>query len=455
MSGPMLAVAAALRDALGRFDPRVYSGPDCARLAEELAVTEKACAAARLLAAARAVEGGVAQGRGFSDGAAWLARHTGATANQARKALATARSLEDCPDTKTALLAGEISLGQASEIAQAEADTPGAEAELLKAARTTDLSQLRDYARDHRQAHVDPARLRDQQFQARYFRHWRDRQGMVCFAGALPPETGLPVVPRIEVAALRARRAARQAGPDRAPFPAHAADALCGLISGSDDGRRGAVQAELVLVCDLYAWRRGHAHPGETCQLIDGGPLPVDVARDLAADAFVKAVLHDGVQIHTVKHFGRHLTAPLRTALDLGPVPEFTGRACVDCGRRWGLHYDHVNPLANHGPTEYTNLKARCYPCHQIKTEQDRQAGLLGPHPPPVPHRTPSPTMATPPPATIAPTQGSLDTLSTSGAGTEAIPVESGAPRCDRPSVPALRKNARSVSRSMWQEIAD
>jgi len=105
------------------------------------------------------------------------------------------------------------------------------------------------------------------------------------------------------------------------------------------------------------------------------------VARELSKDAFLKAVLHTGVDIHTVKHFGRHIPAPLRTALDLGPAPLFNGRSCADCGRRWGLQYDHVNPVANHGPTEFANLQARCWPDHEAKTERDRQAGLLGRHP--------------------------------------------------------------------------
>jgi hypothetical protein len=144
----------------------------------------------------------------------------------------------------------------------------------------------------------------------------------------------------------------------------------------------------LVLVCDLFAWRRGHAHAGEACHIIGGGPIPVEVAKDLAADAFVKAVLHDGVQIHTIKHFGRYLPAPLRSALDLGPVPQFTGRECTDCASRWGLQYDHVDPVAHQGPTEYTNLEARCYKDHQIKTEKDRQAGLLGPAQPRPPNRS-------------------------------------------------------------------
>jgi hypothetical protein len=83
----------------------------------------------------------------------------------------------------------------------------------------------------------------------------------------------------------------------------------------------------------------------------------------------LKAVLHDGVAIHTVKHLGRHFPAELRTALDLGPVPAFTGAQCADCGSRFGLEYDHVNPVANKGETSYENVETRCWEDHKAKTE--------------------------------------------------------------------------------------
>jgi hypothetical protein len=35
--------------------------------------------------------------------------------------------------------------------------------------------------------------------------------------------------------------------------------------------------------------------------------------------------------------------------------------------------------VANHGPTQLSNLAARCYKDHLEKTERDRRAGLLGP----------------------------------------------------------------------------
>ena len=116
-----------------------------------------------------------------------------------------------------------------------------------------------------------------------------------------------------------------------------------------------------------------------------GGQVTVDQVRELSEDAFVKAVLHDGVRVDTVKHFGRYMRAELRTALEVGAPPDFEGTVCVEpeCGRRYGLEWDHVNPVANHGPTSYANLQPRCWPHHRDKTERDRAAGLLGPNPPP------------------------------------------------------------------------
>jgi hypothetical protein len=131
-------------------------------------------------------------------------------------------------------------------------------------------------------------------------------------------------------------------------------------------------------------FRRGHAHPGEPVHLIGGGPIPVSLVRELSGDAFLKAVLHDGVDLHTVKHFGRHIRAEVRTALELGRPPGFGGLQCADvnCDRRHHLEIDHKNPKANWGPGAYDNFQALCWPHHQEKTARDRQAGLLGPRSP-------------------------------------------------------------------------
>jgi hypothetical protein len=221
--------------------------------------------------------------------------------------------------------------------------------------------------------------LHQRQDAAREFRHWRDEMGMVCFRGALPPETGIPFVNRVDRETDRRVRAARreQRQDSRTVL---AADAFV-VFTAPSDRKTGRAQTELVLVCELTAYRRGHAHAGERCHIIGGGPIPVAVARELGRDAFLKAVLHDGVNVHTVAHFGRQRPAHLETALMLGAPPDFDGVTCDEagCDRRYGLEWDHVDPVANGGPTALANLKAECKPHHWDKTERDRQAGLLRP----------------------------------------------------------------------------
>ena len=134
-------------------------------------------------------------------------------------------------------------------------------------------------------------------------------------------------------------------------------------------------------MCDLRAYRRGHTHDGELCHVLGGGPIPVSLAREMSKDAFLKAVLHDGVNVHTVKHFGRHITAELRTALELGSLPDFGGVTCSEaaCDRRYNLEWDHREPVANGGETSFENLDPHCWPHHDEKTERDRKEGKLGP----------------------------------------------------------------------------
>ena len=64
----------------------------------------------------------------------------------------------------------------------------------------------------------------------------------------------------------------------------------------------------------------------------------------------------------------------------IGRPPDFKGRQCADCGTRFRLQNDHIDPVANQGPTSLDNLAPRCSSCHLAKTDRDRKAGLLGPH---------------------------------------------------------------------------
>ena len=249
----------------------------------------------------------------------WVARTAGTTPAEARAALATTAAVGECPETSDALAAGELSLAQAAQIAGAEQVVPGSEHELLERARSGSFGGLRAAAREVRLGAMDRDELHVEQRRVRSVKHWVDDLGMVAGRFRLSPEVGVAFVNRLDREPDRVRRAAR---------------------------------------------RNGNAEPHDAH----------------AADAFVKAVVTDGVRIELVKHFGRRMPVELRTALELGPPGTLDGAVCADdgCDRRHGLEKDHDDPVANGGMTSYENIKLRCKPDHWAKTERDRTAGLLG-----------------------------------------------------------------------------
>jgi len=147
----------------------------------------------------------------------------------------------------------------------------------LDRARRSDLSQVREHARQHRQARVEYGRLAPAPGGLREFRHCQDRDGMIRGNFALPPETGLPFVRRVEADALRRRRAARAGGGDSERFEAHAADALAGLVAGAtNDHRKRDVRTELVW---LAATTTTRSKPNRTAKPDYSDPTPHDSWR--------------------------------------------------------------------------------------------------------------------------------------------------------------------------------
>ena len=438
MAESLVEMVRVLRAALVSFDPGLHSGEDCAVLVEELAAIEKVSAWARVAAAARAGECGAHRERGFADVPDWMARATGSTAGSAKAALETAAALESHPEARAALEAGELSFAQARELVKTEAAVPGSTAGLLDVAKTESFRTLKDKARDRRVRAIDPDELHARQHAAMYHRTWINALGNVAYAGELPPELGIPFKNQLDAETdrlwLKAYHdikhqddAIQQPLAESTPNAAGLGERLrsgglvsshswAGAGSGTSSGgagssaipgggfgrakelRRSALaaqafvrmmengggkgkanRADMVIVCDLQAYRRGHAHDGEPCHIVGGGPIPVSLAKELGRDAFLKAVLHTGTEIHTIAHFGRRWPAVLRTALDLGAPPDFNGRVCAapECDRQYHLQDDHIDPVANGGSTSYINNQGLCPPDHRIKTEHDRKAGLL------------------------------------------------------------------------------
>ena len=135
MAEGLVELVRAFRAAVVVFEPGVYSGEDCAVLVEELATAENACRAARVRAAARAGACGAHRERGFADVSDWLARVSGSSSGSAKAALDATAALQEHPELKAALEAGELSMAQAQELAKTEASCPGSAASLLGVAK--------------------------------------------------------------------------------------------------------------------------------------------------------------------------------------------------------------------------------------------------------------------------------------------------------------------------------
>ncbi|MFM8971597.1 MAG: HNH endonuclease signature motif containing protein, partial [Actinomycetota bacterium] len=191
----------------------------------------------------------------------------------------------------------------------------------------------------------------------------------------LTPEVGGQVKALIDAGVQRRFRAERTGPPE--PHATYAADELAALVLEHADpepvvgadapGRRSGrarTAATVHIVIDHGALVRGHALPGEQCEIPGVGPVDARWARDLLGEAFLTAVIKRGTDITTVAHFGRHVNASLRTALLV------QGRECDvnGCGTRGYLEIDHVREHAKRGPTSLDNLGWLCSHHHRLKS---------------------------------------------------------------------------------------
>jgi hypothetical protein len=186
-------------------------------------------------------------------------------------------------------------------------------------------------------------------------------------------------VARAEAEASRRYRAAKRE--DRhEPFERHLADAYAAMLQGSSV-KGPAKRPELVVLVSYEVAKRGwtDVREGETCKIPGVGPVSPQVAKEIASDAFLSGVFYDGKDLRHFKRWTRNIPVEVRIALELGEPPTFDGIRCANCGNRFSTEIDHVDPHVAGGPASTGNNEPLCWPCHQVKTEQDRKAGKLTP----------------------------------------------------------------------------
>jgi len=414
-----------LRSVVTGLEPGRLTGPDAARLYGLLAGIERLAMAGKTLLAPRIDESGVWRDSGHRNTAVMLAELEGVPTGQARNTLEVGQRLHQLPGTEQALRSGTLSGPKVSELSGAAVLDPTGEAELLHGAAEEGLQRLKERCQRSRATSVrnDPDEAVRRIHAARQFASWTDAEGAFCFQGRDTADRGARILQQMEFTASRLRRAEdRATDPDSSESLRNSeanrrADAffllmtggasageLVGQTVGTDDDddpgppdeqiaqqfvleRTSTASARhaghqlpvpdgschvierppncsVMVRVDLDALLRGHALPGEVCELDNQGPIPVAMARDMADDSFLRFVFHQAGDIRAVSHFGRTINRTLRTAL------AHRDRCCVvpDCGVAFGLEIDHIRPFAEGGPTSLDNLALLCHHHHYLKT---------------------------------------------------------------------------------------
>ncbi len=358
-----------LRQLVDEIEPDRFDGTGACTLVELFGEAERLGAAGKALATRQVVATGAWQhGGAHRDAAAWLSSITGTTVGAARSTIDTVERLRELPATEAALRAGVLSATQVDAIADASSVDPGAEAELLERVQYDDVRGLRGQcARVKAAACTDEHARYDRVHAARSFRSWTDADG----AGRIDIRGPVDLTERVLQRLVPFERAqfeqARAVG-QRVSSDALAFDALMAWADtpiGATSGRRR--DTTTVVRVDHAALVRGHTEPGELCEIVGSGPIPVTVAQRLLEDSFVKAVLVDGTDVRAVAHLGRMIPARLRTAVEeLHPECDLEG-----CNAQLGLEIDHNLPIEQGGPSALWNLDRLCGRDHEHKHRHD------------------------------------------------------------------------------------
>jgi|SRR5581483_7305 len=325
---------------------------------------ERLGAALRLIAA-RAVDSERWQAAGFRSATAWMAARAGIPTGPAIAAMETLQLIDDLPATAEAWREGWLSLAQVSEIAEVASEWPAVEQQLLDAAAVMSLGELREECRRVKATLVTDEDDRYRRLRkGRYVRSWTDRHGAVRGSFRLTPDEGGVLLAELDARCADIEADAR-AGGWYEGHDAHRADALLDLARSARTGDRSpAPEATVHVVVDHDALLRGHPVDGERCEIPGLGPIPVSVARTMAADSILKLIVTKGVEITAVAHAGRTIPAHLRTALEArDPVCIVPG-----CDTRRRLQIDHRIPWAEGGPTTLDNTARLCPYHHYLKS---------------------------------------------------------------------------------------
>jgi hypothetical protein len=318
-------------------------------------------------------ESNVWRASGERSAAHFLAQQTGTTVGKTQASLDTAARLEVLPATAEAFRTGRLSETQVEAVADAAARNPGEEARLLKRAEDDTAKGLRDECRRVKTAGRDQQAIYEAIKRERSLRTWTDADGAFCGAFRTTPDAGARMLAALDAEIERVFKVARKES-RREPRQAYAMDALESLVCAGYGGKRATPSYEICVFADRAAMLRGHTEGGEVCEIQGLGPVPVSVVKEWEADAYLRLIVTDGIDVKAISRRSRHIDRNQDAAL------RARDRKCIiqGCDVTWRLERDHHVPFAEGGPTAIDNLGRMCGLHHARKSQGWRLTGGPG-----------------------------------------------------------------------------
>ena len=319
---------------LAQLDPERITTTQATELFGLFAELTRLGSAGQVLLSSRVAQSDTWKNEGHRSAASWLAKQTGTGLGEAIASLETAERLQSLPRTTEALRNGKLSAPQVREIAAAAVGRPSAELELLDAATTGTLKGLKDQCRRVRaaagSAEAENARY-DAVRKSRFFRHWSDPDGAFRGEFKLTPDDGARMLSSLEVRANELFDEARKAG-NRESSGAYAADGLVDLVTRSygaegtgstgvagrtGKGTKSGHSTVVHVRVDATALRRGLRRRTAKCARSPAwAPCPWPRPVPCLPEAFLKIFVTDGVDVLSVCHVGRAISAHVRSAIE-------------------------------------------------------------------------------------------------------------------------------------------
>ncbi len=189
------------------------------------------------------------------------------------------------------------------------------------------------------------------------------------------PDAGARIFAAIDAELDKVFAEARKAG-RRESVGAFAVDALERLVTcGGDTQNTKRKQTTTVdVLVDYTALLNGATASGEVCEIPGLGPVPVSLVKEWLADAYLRVIVTDGIDIKAVTRKTRYVDANQRIALS---VRESFRCAIEQCDADRRLELDHRVDYAKDGPTEVDNLASMRSPSRATKdSETDDSPGI-------------------------------------------------------------------------------